>query len=425
MSSAVTADCYSDTCGISWKFDGEPLQNSSRVKINQFYSTGFAALTSDSVATAGRVGLKASNEFDRSKYPIIPEAIVYWNSVVTISGVTDDDLGVYTCNYSDPVYSYYSQPVLVERITLYSDENATEITDTIGIYSSLTSEVWKPSTIYAQCITYGGPTVWKARVATDDCPDHLRYLKNECEESSMMSLDDLKKQDFYHCFDFTEATSSDSQYGFSVIKFTDISCKTNVLDTAVFYCLKSGGNYWKGYVSLSHARMNAYDENTKNYQYRYAISLHVLTHLISERVSLSLFFTSCSDEGCISRSVKYRQKATGVPNKFPLFFVQSDPDLVTSPGERVFGTKSGWALNRGEITLIFLYQGKFIVSLNRGVTKSGVTKSGSDCIGQNTMWSKRANLSDRNHPFFCVLRDFVIVGAIRSCTCKNRSSPEI
>eukprot|EP00116_Pleurobrachia_bachei_P018997 sb/3479259/ len=45
--------------------------------------------------------------------------------------------------------------------------------------------------------------------------------------------------------------------------------------------------------------------------------------------------------------------------------------------------------------------------------------------GQNTMWSKRANLSDRNHPFFCVLRDFVIVGAIRSCTCKNRSSPEI
>ena len=52
---------------------------------------------------------------------------------------------------------------------------------------------------------------------------------------------------------------------------------------------------------------------------------------------------------------------------------------MTSSGERVLGTKSGWALNRGQITLIFLYRGKFILSLNRGVTKSGVTKSGSDC----------------------------------------------
>eukprot|EP00116_Pleurobrachia_bachei_P014537 sb/3474799/ len=60
--------------------------------------------------------------------------------------------------------------------------------------------------------------------------------------------------------------------------------------------------------------------------------------------------------------------------------VQSDPDLVISSGERVLGTKSGWALNRGQITLIFLNRGKFILSLNRGVTKSGVTISGSDCI---------------------------------------------
>eukprot|EP00116_Pleurobrachia_bachei_P017265 sb/3477527/ len=33
-------------------------------------------------------------------------------------------------------------------------------------------------------------------------------------------------------------------------------------------------------------------------------------------------------------------------------FVQSDPDLVTSSGERVLVTKSGWALNRGQIPLI-------------------------------------------------------------------------
>eukprot|EP00116_Pleurobrachia_bachei_P006975 sb/3467237/ len=55
-----------------------------------------------------------------------------------------------------------------------------------------------------------------------------------------------------------------------------------------------------------------------------------------------------------------------------LALIQSDPDLVTSSGERVLVTKSGWSLN-------LLYRGKFIMSLNRGVSKSGVTKWGSDC----------------------------------------------
>eukprot|EP00116_Pleurobrachia_bachei_P012297 sb/3472559/ len=73
---------------------------------------------------------------------------------------------------------------------------------------------------------------------------------------------------------------------------------------------------------------------------------------------------------------------------------ETDPDLVTSSGERVLVTKSGWALNRervlvtksvwplnrGQIHVNFLYRGKFILSLNRGVTQSGVNKSGSDCI---------------------------------------------
>eukprot|EP00116_Pleurobrachia_bachei_P018800 sb/3479062/ len=62
------------------------------------------------------------------------------------------------------------------------------------------------------------------------------------------------------------------------------------------------------------------------------------------------------------------------------WYIRSDHDLVTSSGERVLGTKSGLALNRGQITLIFLYREIFSLSLNRGGTKSGVTKSGSDCI---------------------------------------------
>eukprot|EP00116_Pleurobrachia_bachei_P000859 sb/3461121/ len=60
--------------------------------------------------------------------------------------------------------------------------------------------------------------------------------------------------------------------------------------------------------------------------------------------------------------------------------IQSDPDLVTSSGERVLGTKSGWALNRGQITLIFLYREKFSLSLNRGVTKSGQYSSFSELV---------------------------------------------
>eukprot|EP00116_Pleurobrachia_bachei_P003904 sb/3464166/ len=59
--------------------------------------------------------------------------------------------------------------------------------------------------------------------------------------------------------------------------------------------------------------------------------------------------------------------------------VKSDPDLVTRSGERVLVTKSGWSLNQ-EHNNNFLHRGKFIQSLNRGATKLGVTKSGSDCI---------------------------------------------
>eukprot|EP00116_Pleurobrachia_bachei_P001072 sb/3461334/ len=43
-------------------------------------------------------------------------------------------------------------------------------------------------------------------------------------------------------------------------------------------------------------------------------------------------------------------KSTDVDFKYK--DIQSDPDLVTSSGERVLGTKSGWPLNRGQIPLI-------------------------------------------------------------------------
>eukprot|EP00116_Pleurobrachia_bachei_P005006 sb/3465268/ len=41
-----------------------------------------------------------------------------------------------------------------------------------------------------------------------------------------------------------------------------------------------------------------------------------------------------------------------IPSREPVSDIQSDPDLMTSLGERVLVTKSGWPLNRGQITLI-------------------------------------------------------------------------
>eukprot|EP00116_Pleurobrachia_bachei_P015283 sb/3475545/ len=58
--------------------------------------------------------------------------------------------------------------------------------------------------------------------------------------------------------------------------------------------------------------------------------------------------------------VKHTEVRITVPNMNKLchvVFIQSDPDLVFN----------------------FLHRGKFILSLNRDATKSGVTKSGSDC----------------------------------------------
>eukprot|EP00116_Pleurobrachia_bachei_P014033 sb/3474295/ len=66
----------------------------------------------------------------------------------------------------------------------------------------------------------------------------------------------------------------------------------------------------------------------------------------------------------------------------PRLIIQSDPDLVTSSGERVLVTKSGWPLNRGEITLISYIGGNLSchligVSLNRGPTVMNIHKESS------------------------------------------------
>eukprot|EP00116_Pleurobrachia_bachei_P018886 sb/3479148/ len=72
------------------------------------------------------------------------------------------------------------------------------------------------------------------------------------------------------------------------------------------------------------------------------------------------------------------------------FLVQSDPYLVTSSGERVLVTKSGSNNDN------FLYRGKFILSLNPGVTKSGGTKSGSDCTSCHVTKTQIPNAHDKS-----------------------------
>eukprot|EP00116_Pleurobrachia_bachei_P005551 sb/3465813/ len=308
---------YCPKCGIYWEFEGESLQNSSRVQINQFYSKGFAALTPESVATAKQVGLTTQLNFNWEDYQSdyyysssgnLTEGIAYLNSIITISGVTSDDLGTYTCNYTD-----LDDFISSRNTTLYEGGPTVETNTTTGIYSRLNSEVDNPSTIYAQCITSGGPPVWKARVATNDCPSYYTTTKNFCEETSMMGLDDLKKQDFYHCFNFTEATSSD---GFSVIKFTDVSCESGELDDIVFYCLQdlysdrwSFHLEWQGYFSLTQAKENAVDEQDYRYQRignnrreeEFVMGVIVVPVLMSCIIIAALIIASVRGKCCYSR----------------------------------------------------------------------------------------------------------------------------
>eukprot|EP00116_Pleurobrachia_bachei_P006684 sb/3466946/ len=73
--------------------------------------------------------------------------------------------------------------------------------------------------------------------------------------------------------------------------------------------------------------------------------------------------------------------------------MRSDPDLGTPSGERLLSTILGCLLNRGQIRLISYIGGKEILSLNRGVPKSGAPKSESDCkMGIKRGW-KRENSS--------------------------------
>eukprot|EP00116_Pleurobrachia_bachei_P008928 sb/3469190/ len=59
-------------------------------------------------------------------------------------------------------------------------------------------------------------------------------------------------------------------------------------------------------------------------------------------------------------SFEFIDSASYFYTKTAFLLLQSDPDLVTSSGEMVLVTKSGWALNRGQITLISYIGGNLL-----------------------------------------------------------------
>eukprot|EP00116_Pleurobrachia_bachei_P017934 sb/3478196/ len=64
------------------------------------------------------------------------------------------------------------------------------------------------------------------------------------------------------------------------------------------------------------------------------------------------------------------------------YIKEATPEEIRKIVEKNGHPKSGCPLNRGQIRLISYIRGKEILSLNRDVPKSGVPKSGSDCIFQ-------------------------------------------
>eukprot|EP00116_Pleurobrachia_bachei_P006451 sb/3466713/ len=73
----------------------------------------------------------------------------------------------------------------------------------------------------------------------------------------------------------------------------------------------------------------------------------------------------------LGKAQRLLERRVRTEDKLSSAFIQSDPDLVTSSGERVLVTKSEWSLNRGQNTVNFLYRGKIILFTKRGATKSG------------------------------------------------------
>ena len=267
-------DCSSSDCGFIWKFNGSILKVTSTVSIEKFYSFGFMALATGSVEAAEKIGLNSSTSFERNDYfygshsnkPV--EGVVYLNSVVKISNVQLDDLGFYTCNYSDHNPSnlypsaYRPRPVSTFEIELKEGNVTTQ-----GIASAIHAEYPNPGILYVQCLTLGAPAAWKARVVTKGCPSSLVDQSNQCEKDAMFSFEDMNSNDLYQCFkSFTKSSSNDSVYGFSIIKFNHVSCYPYYSDDIVLYCQTETGVSGLDGISLGRGKLVAISELSWTYK---------------------------------------------------------------------------------------------------------------------------------------------------------------
>ena len=169
-----------------------------------------------------------------------------YNTVLTITGVRTEDLGVYNCSLGSDKTDRYpgtQDDSWTQNITLYDrNDISVKYPKAIEYYETITP--WNANRyVTIQCVTTGAPVIWKARIPDDSCERWKNDKTDPCEEKTWFNLDDLKKKDMFLCFDYNYVSSAHPTdlYGESIIMVSDISCSYS--QSVVVYCVEDETDY--------------------------------------------------------------------------------------------------------------------------------------------------------------------------------------
>ena len=159
-------------------------------------------------------------------------------SALTITNVTNADLGEYQCKLTDDqeetgIYN-------VQRITLVDSALEGTLPEKIEYFENFYTKNIR-SKLLMQCVVTGGPVHWFIRFDSDQCRrweeqyDHRKSNQNACVNDTIRPIEQISKMDNWNCFNYS--IQHHSPYGLdqvteSFIYFQNI-CS---LDWAGIYC---------------------------------------------------------------------------------------------------------------------------------------------------------------------------------------------